>query len=180
MFAAALAVMDVESGKMLKHRQLINHPNPDTSQTWRTSTANEIGRLFQGVGGRIKNPTNTCHFIRKDQVPADRFKDVTYAKFECTERPQKAEKHRTRAVLGGNKVHYPGDTGTPTAEMLLVKIMLNSVVSTPGARFMSIDIKNFYLATPMKRFEYIKLKLNTLPDEIIRESMMKSGCQCSR
>ena len=53
--------------------------------------------------------------------------------------------------------------------MLLVKIMLNSVVSTPGARFMSIDIKNFYLATPMKRYEYIKLKLNTLPDEIIRE-----------
>ena len=71
--------------------------------------------------------------------------------------------------MGGNKVHFPGDTGTPTAEMLLVKIMLNSVVSTPGARFMSIDIKNFYLATPMKRYEYIKIKLNTLPDEIIRE-----------
>ena len=121
------------------------------------------------MGGRIKNPTNTCHFIKKDQVPADRFKDVTYAKFECTERPQKTEKHRTRVVVGGNKVHFPGDTGTPTAEMLLVKIMLNSVVSTPGARFMSIDIKNFYLATPMKRYEYIKLKLNTLPDKIIRE-----------
>ena len=70
-------------------------------------------------------------------------------------------------VVGGNKVHFPGDTGTPTAEMLLVKIMLNSVVSMPGARFMSINIKNFYLATPMKRYEYIKLKLNTLPDAII-------------
>ena len=34
---------------------------------------------------------------------------------------------------------------------------------------MSIDIKNFYLATPMKQYEYIKLKLNTLPNEIIRE-----------
>ena len=53
--------------------------------------------------------------------------------------------------------------------MLLVKIMLNSVISTPGARFMSIDIKNFYLATPMKRYKYIKLKLNTLPEEIIQE-----------
>ena len=173
MFSAALAVMDIESGKMLKHRQLINHPDPDTNQTWRTSTANEIGRLFQGVGGRIKNPTNTCHFVKKDQVPAERFKDVTYAKFECTERPQKAKKHRTRAVLGGNRIHFPGDTGTPTAEMLLVKIMLNSVISTPGARFMSIDIKNFYLATPMKRYEYIKLKLATLPDEIIQEYKLK-------
>ena len=71
--------------------------------------------------------------------------------------------------MGGNKIHFPGDTGTPTAEMLLVKIMLNSVISTPGARFMSIDIKNFYLATPMKRYEYCKIKLDTLPAEIIQE-----------
>ena len=52
--------------------------------------------------------------------------------------------------MGGNRINYPGEVGTPTAEMLLVKIMLNSVVSTPGAQFISIDIKNFYLATPMK------------------------------
>ena len=75
--------------------------------------------------------------------------------------------------MGGNRIHFPGDTGTPTAEMLLVKIMLNSVISTPGARFMSIDIKNFYLATPMKRYEYIKLKLDTLPVEIIRKYKLR-------
>ena len=173
MFSAALVVMDIESGKMLKHRQLVNHSDGNTRDTWRTSTANEIGRLFQGVGGRIKEPTNTCHFIKKTQVPLDRFKDVTYVKFECTERPQKTEKHRTRAVMGGNKIHFPGDTGPPTAEMLLVKIMLNSVISTPGARFMSIDIKNFYLATPMKRYEYCKIKLDTLPEEIIKEYKLR-------
>ena len=53
--------------------------------------------------------------------------------------------------------------------MLLVKIMLNSVISTPGAKFMSIDIKNFYLATPMDRYEYLKLKLCDIPAEIINE-----------
>ena len=46
MFSAALAVMDIESGKMLKHRQLINHSNNNTRETWQKSTANEIGRLF--------------------------------------------------------------------------------------------------------------------------------------
>ena len=101
-FGAALAVMDINSGKMLKHRQLIHNDNPIISETWSTSSANEFGRLFQGVGNRIKNPTNTCHFIAKGQVPPDRFKDVTYGKFECRERPQKAEKHRTRLVMGGN------------------------------------------------------------------------------
>ena len=71
--------------------------------------------------------------------------------------------------MGGNRIKYPGEVGTPTAEMLLVKILLNSVISTRGAKFMSIDIKNFYLATPMERYEYLKLKLCNIPEEIIKE-----------
>ena len=62
-FAAAMAVMDVDTGEMLKHRQLTNHNDPDISRTWNKSTGNEIGRLFQGVGNRIKDPLNTCHFV---------------------------------------------------------------------------------------------------------------------
>ena len=53
--------------------------------------------------------------------------------------------------------------------MLLVKILFNSVVSTPGARFMAIDISDFYLGTPLKRKEYFKLSLRDIPDEIIAE-----------
>ena len=64
-FGAALAVMDMNSGKMLKHRQLIHNDDPAISETWSTSSANEFGRLFQGVGNKIKDPTNTCHFIPK-------------------------------------------------------------------------------------------------------------------
>ena len=73
------------------------------------------------------------------------MKDVTYGKFECTVRPQKDEPNRTRLTLGGNRINYAEEVGTPTAEMLLVKIMLNSVVSTPGAKFMCLDISDFYL-----------------------------------
>ena len=39
---------------------------------------------------------------------------------------------------------------------------------------MTIDIKNFYLATPMERYEYIKLKLSALPAEIIKEYKLLS------
>ena len=53
--------------------------------------------------------------------------------------------------------------------MLLVKVLLNSVVSTLNAKFMSIDISNFYLNTPMPRYEYLKLKLTDVPAEIISE-----------
>ena len=43
-----------------------------------------------------------------------------------------------------------------------------NIVSTPGANFMSIDIKNFYFHTPMPRYEYMRLKLSDLPDDVIR------------
>ena len=166
-FNVAFAVLDKTSGDMLNYRQLIKHP--DLKEAWTHSSANEYGRLFQGVGGRIPKPTNTCFFIHKHQVPPERFKDVTYCKFVCTVRPQKKEQNRTRAVLGGNRVHYPGDVGTPTADMLLFKILLNSVVSTPGAKFMAFDVSNFYLNTPMQRYEYVKMRLADIPNEIVKE-----------
>ena len=58
-------------------------------------------------------------------MPQNRFKDVTYAKFVCELKPNKAEIHRTRLTVGGDKVHYPGDVGTPTADLTLIKIHVN-------------------------------------------------------
>ena len=72
-------------------------------------------------------------------------------------------------IADGNCINYPGKVATPTAEMVLVKIMLNSVISTNKARYMTMDLKDFYLNTPLKRFEYIKLKMSDVPEEIQRE-----------
>ena len=95
----ALAVMDKETGRLLNYRQLIR--NPKYKKDWNTLAANKFGRLAQGVGGRIKG-TNTIKFIYKRQVPRERFKDVTYGQFVCTERPEKKEKNRTRFTIGGD------------------------------------------------------------------------------
>ena len=35
-------------------------------------------------------------------------------------------------TMVGNNIHYPDDCGTPTADLLTVKLLLNNVVSTPG------------------------------------------------
>ena len=85
----ANAVLDQETGEMLEYRQLLKHNK--LKETWNYSAANEYGGLTQGIGGRIKNPTDTIVFIRKEQVPKDRLKDTTYGKYVCTVRPQKAE-----------------------------------------------------------------------------------------
>jgi hypothetical protein len=73
-------------------------------------------------------------------------------------RPKKADPNRTRFVAGGNLTNYPYEVATPTAEMLAAKLLFNSVISTPGARFMTMDISIFYLMTPLLRPEYIRIK----------------------
>jgi hypothetical protein len=51
--------------------------------------------------------------------------------------------------VGGNRVHYPGNAGTPTPDLLTVKLLINSTINTPNAQYMTMDIKDFYLNTPM-------------------------------
>jgi hypothetical protein len=47
------------------------------------------------------------------------------------------------------------------------KNLINSVISTLGAKFLVIDINNFYLNTPLGRFEYMVINLSLLPQETI-------------
>jgi hypothetical protein len=71
--------------------------------------------------------------------------------------------------VGGDRINYPGAVATPTADMLIAKLLFNSVISTKGARFMTIDISDFYLMTPLKRPEFIRISINDIPEEIIIE-----------
>eukprot|EP00804_Cyclotella_cryptica_P028989 CCRYP_012408-RA/>CCRYP_012408-RA protein AED:0.21 eAED:0.21 QI:0/0/0/1/1/1/2/0/880 len=162
----ALAVLDKSTGKLLNYHQLLRHPVYQGD--WTISSANEFGRLAQGVGGRIKG-TDTIRFIRKSDIPHDRRKDVTYGRFVCNVRPEKAEPNRTHFTVGGDRINYPGEVATPTAEMLTTKLLFNSVISTPGGKFMTMDISNFYLMTPLPGPEYLRLKLSDIPTEIITE-----------
>jgi hypothetical protein len=75
--------------------------------------------------------------------------------------------------MGGNLVNYPNDCSTPTADIITVKILLNSIVSTLNAKFMTIDLKDFYLMTPMSRYEYFRMKLDLFPEDIIEEYNLK-------
>eukprot|EP00804_Cyclotella_cryptica_P029881 CCRYP_010796-RA/>CCRYP_010796-RA protein AED:0.45 eAED:0.45 QI:0/0/0/1/1/1/2/0/138 len=73
------------------------------------------------------------------------------------------------ALFAPDCINYPGEVATPTAEMLTAKLLFNSVISTRRAKFMTMDISNFYLMTPLPRPEYLRLKLSDIPKEIIEE-----------
>ncbi len=70
-------------------------------------------------------------------------------------------------MAGGDRVNYPFDAGTPTANLLTLKLLISSMISTSGARFFTMDIKNFNLCMPMTRYEYMQLKLSNMPEDII-------------
>ena len=125
----------------------IYHPDTGTKQTydslrktnkarWERSFANEIGRLAQGVGERMKSGNDNMFFIPKSAIPANR--KVTYANPVCDFRPLKDEPYHVRLTVGSDGLFYEADTGAPTASLLEVKILLNSVISTPGARFVEV------------------------------------------
>ncbi len=70
-------------------------------------------------------------------------------------------------TVGGNCINYPGDCGMPTVDMVTVKLHLNNVIFTKGACYCTIDLKDFYLMTPMAHPEYMRMKLKDLPAEIV-------------
>ena len=145
--------------------------NSKSKEIRENSFGNEVGRLAQGMPGRIskENGTNTIFFIAQNEIPQDRRQDVTYARVVCNYWDQKKEKERTRITMGGDRTNCSFDCGTPTPELLTIKLLLNSVISTPGAKFMTIDISNFYLNTPMDRYEYMRMKLDMFPEDVIGE-----------
>ena len=57
--------------------------------------------------------------------------------------------------------------------MLVGTMLFNSIISTKGRRFMTMDISNFYLMTPLHRSEFIRIKLSDIPDGVIDKYKLK-------
>ncbi len=87
----------------------------------------------------------------------------------CEVRLDKDDPNRTRITIGGNRICYPGNVGTTTVPLELLKLLLNSVLSQKGARFSSINNKNFYLDNPMPKPKYVRIKILDIPNKFIDE-----------
>jgi hypothetical protein len=109
----------------------------------------------------------TCFFTTLKHIPNDR--KITYSKIVCDYKPHKKERERVRLTVRGDRLDYPGNVATSTADITTFKILINSTLSTTDAAMMMIDINNYYLGTPLPRFEYIKILLSRFPEEIIQK-----------
>ena len=80
--------------------------------------------------------TNTVVYVPKSNVLSDC--KVTYARMIATIRPHKTKVNRVRFTVSGNILDYPGATTTNCDRLTTTKCFLNSTISTPDARFMTL------------------------------------------
>ena len=163
---ALAAVLNEETGELMEYRHLI--ADPKYRNIWKPAYGKYFFCLAQGLPD-IVDGTNTLIFIYKNEVPADRWKDVTYGRICANYRPEKSDTYHIRLTVGGNLINFPGDCGSPTAYMLTIKLLLNSTILTKGKKLMTIDISNFYLNTQMERPEYMRIKISDMPNNIIEQ-----------
>jgi hypothetical protein len=159
----ANAVIHPVTGKEMEYSALMKDPR--LQPLWTRGFGKERGRLFQGI--RDIPGTDTCFFIDLKNIPNDR--KITYGKIVCDYKPHKQEKERVRLTVGGDRLEYSGHVATTTADIKAFKILINSTLSTKEAAMIVMDIKSYYIGTPLPRFEYMKMLLSRFPEEIIQK-----------
>ena len=116
--------------------------------------------------------TNSILIIPKEKIMAGRT--VTYGIIVAEIQPQKSETHRTRLTMGGNLINFTGDVKTSTEDLITAKLIFNSVLSTKNEKFMCAEMANFYLINFMNRYEYMKLPLDIIPEDIIQKYNLRN------
>lgn len=119
-------------------------------------------------GGR-----GVLHPIMYAAIPADRIPDITgFIKAVREKQSLDGDKtYRVRGTADGRFVHYPGDTAAKTAEMAAVKMLLQSVASD-GAKWLTLDISDFYIMHDLVRKEYVRIRVAEIPQEIMDEHQL--------
>jgi hypothetical protein len=154
--------MNPDTNRVAEYRELASSSD---GHLWAASNAEEIYRLANGKGD-IPG-TETITFIAPQEVPAD--KTPTYIRVVVADRPEKSNPKRVRWTAGGNLISYAGNVHTQTADLVTAKIFFNSIISTPHAQCMCIDLKDFYLGTILPEPEYVRIPRYMIPDEVMDE-----------
>jgi hypothetical protein len=107
--------------------------------------------------------------IMFQDIPSNCRSDVAHTSVACKVRPTKTDPNQTRITIVGNTINYTGDCGTKMGSLETVKLVINSTLSMPGARYMTADLSNFYLNTPLDQPEYARIQISIIPQEVINE-----------
>jgi hypothetical protein len=141
--------------------------DPTLKDLWVPALSKVLHCLAQGKEGVMVGTNIIFHLTHAEIRHILKDRTVTYARSVINHRPQKDGPNWVRITIGSNLIDYLYELTTRTADMVSAKIMWNSVISTPGAKFGGTDIKNMYLKTPSDQYYYMQMPLKLFPDDII-------------
>ena len=169
---AELSLCNSVTGTLLPGERPLNLATDGTPLTFQSALVSADASSWQSAHidelDRLLGATNTMHAIQPDEQPMDRRKDTTYYNPQIKEKvaPDGTRTFRVRGTAGGDRINYPGDVSSSCADVSVVKTLIQSVVSD-DAHWLTADIKDYYLMTPLTRSEYIRIPLKLLPRAII-------------
>lgn len=125
------------------------------AETWHDAMHDELVKLID-----VRDNMEFEHISAK---PA--HKTATYFNPQCFEKFKNGKwTERVRGTVGGDRIKAAGPVSSSTAALEDVKLLWNSVLSTPGAKFMTVDLDDFFLMTgPLEEPEYMWIKLKDIP-----------------
>ena len=132
---------------------------------WQKAEDEEIARLLA---------SHTIRPIHLKDQPANRRADTTYYNPQPKEKCDAAgiKSYRIRGTIGGDRVNYPGPVTARAADIDVVKILLNSVLAD-NANWLTIDISDYYLGTPLLRPEYLKIGGKFMSDTAVKTNHLE-------
>jgi len=154
------------AGQQISYRHVMRGPD---RELWRNASGKELIKLI--VDRKTLVP------IHRHEQPPDQRRFTTYYN------PQVKEKldangdiiQRVRGTFGGNKLcAYNGPTSSPVADISLIKIHWNSVISDrrnfgTNTRYATLDIKDFYLMSTLPQPEWILVPVKDIPSTTLEE-----------
>jgi hypothetical protein len=158
--ADRLAHLNIDDlGRKLTLARALTGPN---AAEWRAAHLAEMKKLIPGI----------MHAVHLTDIAPDRRRDIIYFNPVVKEklRDDSTIDYRVRGTVGGDtlKGKLPFDTSAFTAELEVVKILLQSSVSD-GSHIMTLDLKDYYLNSPMHRPEYLRISKKHLTPDLISE-----------
>lgn len=168
------AIHPITKESITSYKKLVE--DPITKEIWSIGFGKEFGNMAQGDDYTKTPGTDSIFVIAPENIkniPKDRV--ITYARIVVDFRPQKPDPNRVRMTAGGNLIKYPGELTTRTADLSTSKIIWNSVLSTENAKYMCMDVKNFYLGTPLDRYEYMRIPLAHFPEHTIQQYKLREN-----
>ncbi len=145
--------------------------DPETAKIWQTAFGKDFSEMAQGDNKTVQNGMNSVFVMTHKEIDIAKAAGHkwTYARVVVDYRPQKEDPNRIRIAVGGILITYRGNTSTRTADLTTLKLLWNSVLSTECARYMCLDIKNFYLTAALDYYEYMKISLALFPEWIKKQ-----------